>query len=566
VSEGRYVVVDLSAGPVVYGPSDVGEGAVSAASLPRLEKFHNKLKQADQAKLYQRYTVSDFAEIEAHLATTVVSAIQHVFIPDILFPAVQADKVLVPIIVLRNHVEFNPWHKGHPYSIDIDTIRAEVAKLALPNQEISVVTDMHGLHEHKHISLALAKAHKTDTLHELNALGRWTTREKPYIDGRALLQQMKDAQDIITSGFLQSAEERVHLSAFFSRGQSTGPEVSVPNSKSAGPARPLGTRILPVYVFSLLLPAHLQNALLDRNFLYTASAEGVIVLQTNSTEVPVPFFAQDSPVHVHPNDPTRPVIAGIATALGALNTPLQRYSPLHSRVLQSHMWANGYHPFGPYTTTTGVSRVLVDMVARNAVLSRLDQALKKIHKGIAQVDRFAKRYLYDPFGENVTMVDVKGTTDGSATEYAGSMADLDAGSAGPELWQGWDNERTATFRPLPVSTVERLYGEMDRLEGVFQRIGGLLQEYKLKEAYEVSGSVGLSAVTFAQYVRDEIRAAEAELVCCVLHHTPTHSSSSLADLAWYLFGFVLAVFVMLALVVFLKKKPQTKQSLLSKRR
>jgi hypothetical protein len=30
------------------------------------------------------------------------------------------------------------------------------------------------------------------------------------------------------------------------------------------------------------------------------------------------------------------------------------------------------------------------MVARNAVLSRLDQALKKIHKGIAQVDRFAK--------------------------------------------------------------------------------------------------------------------------------------------------------------------------------
>jgi hypothetical protein len=31
---------------------------VFAASLPRLEKFHNKLKQADQAKLYQRYTVS----------------------------------------------------------------------------------------------------------------------------------------------------------------------------------------------------------------------------------------------------------------------------------------------------------------------------------------------------------------------------------------------------------------------------------------------------------------------------------------------------------------------------
>jgi len=43
-------------------------------------------------------------------------------------------------------------------------------------------------------------------------------KEKPYIDGRTLLQQMKDAQDIITSGFLQTAEERAHLSsAFFSR-------------------------------------------------------------------------------------------------------------------------------------------------------------------------------------------------------------------------------------------------------------------------------------------------------------------------------------------------------------
>jgi hypothetical protein len=83
---------------------------------------------------------------------------------------------LVPIVVLRNHVEFNPWRKGHPYSIDIDAIRREVAKLALPNQEVTIVTDLHGLHEHKHIALALAKAHKTDTVHELNVWGRYDVR------------------------------------------------------------------------------------------------------------------------------------------------------------------------------------------------------------------------------------------------------------------------------------------------------------------------------------------------------------------------------------------------------
>lgn len=53
-------------------------------------------------------------------------------------------------------------------------------------------------------------------------------------------------------------------------------------------------------------------------------------------------------------------------------------------------WTGRHHPFGPYATTTGISRVFVDMVTRNAVLSRLDQALKKIHKSIADVDRFAK--------------------------------------------------------------------------------------------------------------------------------------------------------------------------------
>ncbi len=109
---------------------------------------------------------------------------------------------------------------------------------------------------------------------------------------------MKDAQDIITSGFLQSAEERAHLSAFFSRCAAPLPprrdseswlitagagwgavamhaprsqpaaQASAPDSQKA--SRPLGTRILPVYVFSLLLSPHLQNSLLDRISLYTA--------------------------------------------------------------------------------------------------------------------------------------------------------------------------------------------------------------------------------------------------------------------------------------------------------
>lgn len=34
-----------------------------------------------------------------------------------------------------------------------------------------VLNDIHGLHEHKHISLAVAKAKRTDTIYETNAMG-----------------------------------------------------------------------------------------------------------------------------------------------------------------------------------------------------------------------------------------------------------------------------------------------------------------------------------------------------------------------------------------------------------
>lgn len=558
VSEGRYVVVDLSAGPVVYGPSDVGEGTVSVASLPRIDKFYDKLKSlvASRTGFYQDYTVSSFAQIEAHLATTVISAIQYVFVPDIQFPAVQAEKVLIPIVVLRNHIDFNPWNKGHHYSIDLDTIREEVNKLVLPNQEVTLIADLHGLHEHKHISLALAKAHKIDNLFESDTVGHYVVKEKPYIDGRTLLQQMKDAQDIITSGFLQTAEERAHLSsAFFSRAHPAMPD----DQNHQQPAnRLLGTRILPVYVFSLLLSSHLHDILLDKRSLYKATPEGVVVLQTNSTNVKGPFFVEHLPVLFHPNNPTRHIIAGIAAALGALNMPFQRYSPLHARVQQSHLWSNGHHPFGPYATTTGLSRIYVDMVMRNSIVSRLDQALNKIHKAIARIDQFAKRYLYDPFGENITMVD-------SYIDYDGTTLDLEHGLPGTELWQGLESERSSDFRPLPVSTVERLYGEMDQLESMFQRINGLLREYNLSEAYQVSGSVELAAAAFAQYVQDEIRSAELELTCCTLLHIPTHTS--IADhLFQYILMFIFVAILILGLVLFLKKKPRRKQSAQSRRR
>lgn len=68
------------------------------------------------------------------------------------------------------------------------------------------------------------------------------------------------------------------------------------------------------------------------------------MLQTNATKVSVPFFVEGSSVSLYPNDPTRHIVAGVATALGSMSSPLQRYSSLHDRLVHSHLWAVGCVP------------------------------------------------------------------------------------------------------------------------------------------------------------------------------------------------------------------------------
>ena len=51
--------------------------------------------------------ISSFAEIEAHLSTLVISAIQLVFVPDIALNSVDADKVCFGLALLGFFLELN---------------------------------------------------------------------------------------------------------------------------------------------------------------------------------------------------------------------------------------------------------------------------------------------------------------------------------------------------------------------------------------------------------------------------------------------------------------------------
>jgi hypothetical protein len=214
----RYAVLDVTAHTAEFGSSITGHGMVTAASFPRLNQLAPKDKSKSTAPQAQHGAGGTTSiEIESQLSAFVMSAVRHVFVPDIEYESLpQADKILIPIIVLRNHNQFNPLasssstnkqHDGQEYFIDVDAIKEEVSHLlstavgagnaATTPFDAVVVSGVHSLHTHGHISLAVAKSMRSDSVHTVDHKGRFTVQTLPYLDSTTLLHQLKAVQVLI---------------------------------------------------------------------------------------------------------------------------------------------------------------------------------------------------------------------------------------------------------------------------------------------------------------------------------------------------------------------------------
>ena len=107
VSRRRYIVADLSAGPCSYGAADMSEeGTVSIGSVPVVE-----VKIVSSASSAAEKAEENLASVKftAQLSAFILSAVRHVFISDLQWRNLKyAEKVIVPIVVFRNHRRFHP--------------------------------------------------------------------------------------------------------------------------------------------------------------------------------------------------------------------------------------------------------------------------------------------------------------------------------------------------------------------------------------------------------------------------------------------------------------------------
>ncbi|XVF66098.1 hypothetical protein PTKIN_Ptkin10aG0007000 [Pterospermum kingtungense] len=458
LSSGRFVVIDLSAGPCTFGKIETEEGSVSHRTLPRIK---NMLFPSGFASVSSHTTHDNFM---GHLAALVASTVEHVIAPDVRFETVDlTTRLLVPIIVLQNHNRYNIMEKGHNYSINIEAIEAEVRKLVHDDQEVLIIVGSHALHHHEKLAIAVSKAMRGHSLQETKNDGRFHVHTKTYLDGSILKEEMEHSADVLAAGLLEMADPSLS-NKFYLRQHWTDESESSTDSvlkhkplwatynlkkgkdkkknkpKKKGDLHPTyGTRVIPVFVLSLA-DVDPQLMMEDESLVWTSN-DVVIVLEHQSPEIPLSYVSETKRRHAIPSQAQRHILAGLASALGGLSAPYEKASHIHERPVVNWLWAAGCHPFGPFSNTSQISQILRDVALRNTIYARVDSALRTIRDTSESVQSFAAQYLKTPLGEPV-----KGKKNKSTTE----------------LWVEKFYKKTTNLpEPFPHELVERLEKYLD---------------------------------------------------------------------------------------------------------
>ncbi|XP_050218417.1 uncharacterized protein LOC126669117 [Mercurialis annua] len=547
LSSDRFVVIDLSAGPCTYGKIETEEGSVSYRTLPRIRNM-----------MFPKGigAVSDHASSDifsGQLAALVATAVEHLVAPDVRFETVDlATRLLVPIIVLQNHNRYNIMEKGHNYSINMEEIESEVKKLVHDEQEVVIVGGIHALHRHEKLAIAVSKAIRGFSLQETKKDGRFHVHTKTYLDGAILKEEMERSADMLAAGLLELADPSLSSKYFLRQHWMDEPDGSGDSMLKHKPLwasydsrhgkenkkkkkkkeqkkqgdlyRTYGTRVIPVFVLSL---ADVDSDLMmeDESLVWTSN-DVVIVLQHQHEKVPLSYVSETERRHAIPSLAQRHILAGLASAVGGVSAPYEKASHVHERPIVNWLWAAGCHPFGPFSNTSKVSKLLQDVALRNSIYARVDSALHRIRDTSEAVQSFAAEYLKTPLGEAVKGKKNKTTT---------------------ELWlEKFYRKTTNLPEPFPHELVDRLEKYLDGLEEQLVDLSSLLYDHRLQDAHMNSSEILQSSMFTQQYV-DHVLANEREKMrCCEIEYKyPVHSSQT------YIYGgILLAGFIVYFAVIF----------------
>ncbi|CAI7880847.1 unnamed protein product [Closterium sp. NIES-54] len=242
LSHARYVVIDLSAGPVTFGHLGEAEGAVVPGTIPRVRSMFlpdrptlsSSTSTAATAAAGNAGAAAAAAAVAAAaaslhgagkaqskeffsgaLADVVSSAVEHLFSPDVRFLNVDVShRVLVAVIVLSNHRHFNPLAPGHAHSINLHQLEAQITGMLAPGQEVVLVNGWHSLHDHERLAMAVEKSIRHQSVLLRHSDGSTSHGTRSFLDAPYLLHQFHESADMLASALLEAAHPALSASLF----------------------------------------------------------------------------------------------------------------------------------------------------------------------------------------------------------------------------------------------------------------------------------------------------------------------------------------------------------------
>ncbi|CAA0384022.1 unnamed protein product [Arabidopsis thaliana] len=323
----RYLWIDLSAGPVDYGPALSGDGVLPRGEFHPLAALHGRPK-SEKALL-------------ADLASLVYNAYQVLIVPSLRIPVYFEDTLVVQFI----HVYGSEVKDSS--GLDLAFVKrtfmdeAESGGLLLGEQKLSFKSYSVNYRECSICSFAVSRGMNSYTSRFL--FDNYTLIVSEYLDSKHMHRALTD-----------SAEELRRVAGIV---EEEGNEFA---------------RVLPVYVFDLDINTPL---LLDRYHQSVAFRDMVIAVRTRGTQTVSDYTCNGRHVFVHTRDLERPLVGSILQSMWGVSSTHLTWSPRHNTTLVDYTWSIGQTPFGPFSDISTLSFVQKDAAKRNVILTSLNTTI-----------------------------------------------------------------------------------------------------------------------------------------------------------------------------------------------
>ena len=408
VSRHNFVFVDISAGPVSYGPLAASDAWVHSPQIPRLHPMFSSMEQelrdvgfgTMRSRMIEQAEEASQRVFAGSLAEVISSATQYLFVPDMKFKRLEhARQVIIPIIVLHDLDDEELEKASVDQQIDLVGLQMLADSLVDSSQVALIeVSDMKRLHSHPQVIAALHKSQVSRSeLVMMNTEG-WEGLHRSHhthVDSeillRSLLSSLSDLSD----------ESFAH----------TDPDSDIEKERELSQhARHYGSRVFPVFLLQLSSASignspHLTT---EERQLFASNHDGAFVIQMVGSRgregQPTSFFSghevEGRSLFVNSSHVTSNIAASMLVGLTGIVPPQERR--VHGIKSQDWRWALGASPFGPYSHSHEVSGIFGAAARRNFFISHIESSLSAVTSRLKRLDTlyissYARGRLGDPF-------------------------------------------------------------------------------------------------------------------------------------------------------------------------